>query len=698
MKKNFILFLIYLGLIVIVFLIFKNWFSFYSLSSGDWSHKFPEMIRGFTLYPYAWDPGFFNGLGGTTVFLLALNTYFLSTTSLLFNFFHVPWVLIERLVWFWPFLIISVFSSYNLFKKLFSEKFALLSSFIFLFNAYILMIVGGGQMGIAMSYSIVPLVLYFFIILNENIKLKYSLLLGILFGILVMLDLRIAYVTLSALGIYFLFNIKQLIIGKNLKEIVVNISYIFIIPFAVIGFLHAFWILPLLIFHQNPVQSFGAVYTSAEAVKFFSFAKFENTISLLHPNWPENIFGKVGFMKPEFLILPILAYSSLLFINKLKSLREKKYIIFFTLLGLNGSFLAKGANEPFGGIYLWLFDHFPGFIMFRDPTKWYTLVAISYSMLIPFTIWKIYEWLRSRSKFFRQRRISLWPTIFNTSNLFLLIIVFCLLYLIRPALLGQLTGTFKATAVPSDYIKLEKFLSSENSFSRVLWVPTLQRFGYYSNNHPAVSANDFFKTGGHSNIFNKINITEGSKILQEAGVRYVIVPYDSQGEIFLKDRKYDEKSYLKTIKDVEGIKWLKKVDCSIAKLLNCSDPVFGKVAVFEVPNPRDHFWSPSGNIIKNYKYINPTKYIVELKNAKKGDVVVFSESFDKNWVAYNSSFKIHSTLYENRFNSFVLPQDGDYSITIYYTPQDWVNRGLVISIVSLVGIIAILIGFKLKKW
>ena len=51
-----------------------------------------------------------------------------------------------------------------------------------------------------------------------------------------MLDLRIAYVTLSALGIYFLFNIKQLIIGKNLKEIVVNISYIFIIPFAVIGF------------------------------------------------------------------------------------------------------------------------------------------------------------------------------------------------------------------------------------------------------------------------------------------------------------------------------------------------------------------------------------------------------------------------------------------------------------------------------
>ena len=262
--------------------------------------------------------------------------------------------------------------------------------------------------------------------------------------------------------------------------------------------------------------------------------------------------------------------------------------------------------------------------MFRDPTKWYTLVAISYSMLIPFTIWKIYEWLRS-SKFFRQKADQPLADNFQYLKFILIDYCFCLLYLIRPALLGQLTGTFKATAVPSDYIKLEKFLSSENSFSRVLWVPTLQRFGYYSNNHPAVSANDFFKTGGHSNIFNKINITEGSKILQEAGVRYVIVPYDSQGEIFLKDRKYDEKSYLKTIKDVEGIKWLKKVDCSIAKLLNCSDPVFGKVAVFEVPNPRDHFWSPSGNIIKNYKYINPTKYIVELKNAKKEMLLFFGK-------------------------------------------------------------------------
>src|SRR3989344_5497997 len=370
--------------LLLILYVFKTWFLLNPLSSGDWSFNFRQTLKSFTIFPYTWSwTGFVTGLGGNTSFFLGLSTYFSSTANILSNFFNIPWVLIEKFVWFWPFLMISVFSSHFLFKKLFSEKFALLSPSIFLFNTYILMIVGGGQMGIAIAYSIVPLVLYSFIKLNRNIKLKYSLLFGVLFGILVMFDLRIAYIMLFALVIYFLFNIKQLIIGKDLKEIVINISYIFIIPFAVSSFLHAFWILPLLVFHQNPVQSFGTVYTSVEAVKFFSFAKFEDAISLLHPNWPENIFGKVGFMKPEFLILPILAYSSLLFVSikhKTENRKQRTYILFFAFLGLLGAFLAKGANEPFGGVYLWLFQNIPGFVMFRDPTKWYALIAVSYSI------------------------------------------------------------------------------------------------------------------------------------------------------------------------------------------------------------------------------------------------------------------------------------------------------------------------------
>ena len=76
-------------------------------------------------------------------------------------------------------------------------------------------------------------------------------------------------------------------------------------------------------------------------------------------------------------------------IEREKNVIIKKQIRFFLILSLLGVFLAKGSNEPFGQIYIWLFEHIPGFVMFRDPTKWYMLIAVSYSVLIPYSIYKI---------------------------------------------------------------------------------------------------------------------------------------------------------------------------------------------------------------------------------------------------------------------------------------------------------------------
>ena len=163
-----------------------------------------------------------------------------------------------------------------------------------------------------------------------------------------------------------------------------------IIPLFGLIALHAFWILPAILTHQNPLEQLGSAYSTTGAVKFFSFAALENALSLLHPNWPENLFGKTYFMKPEFLGLPILAYISLLFISTKEKTKEQKktvqYVLYFALLALIAAFLAKGANDPFGEIYLWMFTNIPGFGVFRDSTKWYVLIAISYSLLIPFSL------------------------------------------------------------------------------------------------------------------------------------------------------------------------------------------------------------------------------------------------------------------------------------------------------------------------
>jgi len=662
-------------LIVVILLIYRNWFISIPIMGGDFSLS-GISIKDIGLYPFSW---FLSNLGYNGSFLLF--AYPLNIPLFVFASF-IGVSLAENLLYFYSFIILSLFSSGYVFKKMFKESsFWIISSLLFTANTYILMVVGGGQMGIALSYSITPLVIYCFIKLIDSENLKNSFIAALILSLQLVFDLRIAYITLTAILIYWLVKVLENI---SLKYILKSVLFTFIIPGAISLFINFFWILPTIATRQNPIEQLGAAYSTEGAVKYLSFANFENAIGLMHPNWPENIFGKIGFMKPEFLLLPILAFASLFFVNKIKDLRPKTYVLYFALLGLLGAFLAKGANDPFGGAYLWMFDHFPGFIMFRDPTKWYLLVTISYSILIPFTTWKIYELLKLKTKNLKLKITKYIP------GLFIILVLGYLLFLIRPALFVKLTGTFKSTVIPNEYVRLSNYLSSQNNFSRTLWVPITQRFGFYSNNHPEISASDFFNLYDNNELVSKIKSSK--TLIQESGVSYVIVPYDSQGEIFLSDRKYDNKAYLKTISEVEKISWLKQL------------PGFGKIAVFETSNSKDHFWSLAKNLSFTYNYVSPVEYTLSVKNAKKGDIIVFAEGYDAKWTAStpNNKYQISSLRYDERFNSFILPRDGNYNLRVYYTPQDYVNSGLIVSAVTFFSLVAYFIitifGYRFKKW
>ncbi len=686
MSKKKILF--FLLLFFIFFIVYKSWFLPGLITAGDlWSYS-KATYETRPLFLYAWDLASAAGMGGFVGSLLWIYLNFGLSITIFGKFLGLDWIIVERVFYLFPFIFISIFSSYKLYSEVLSKNvFSFFSIFIFCFNTYILMVVGGGQVaGIAIAYALSPLVIYYFIkIFNSLDKQKikiigFSIVASLLLSLQIIFDLRIAYVTLFAILLLWVLKVLE---NRNKKYFIKSILFIFLVPAFLTFLLNAFWIIPTIVSQKNPIEQFGLAYSSLEAVRFFSFANFENTLSLLHPNWPENIFGKVGFMKPEFLILPILAFSSLLFVRKTKDLRLKTYVLFFALLGLIGAFLAKGANEPFGGVYLWLFDNFPGFIMFRDPTKWYTLVALSYSILIPFSVWNIYGLLSSK---FKVQSSKVQFKIKNyIPNLFLILTSLFLILLIRPAIFGQLGGTFKTTEIPSDYVKLEKFLSSQSNFSRTLWIPAIQRFGFYSNFHPAIPAQNLFNTVDYSQILKNLRMPEAEVFLQETGVRYVIVPYDSQGEIYLKDRKYNNEIYQKTINEVKKIPYLKQVGG------------FGKIAVFEVSNPKDHFWTSSESLDLKYQYLSPVEYKLEVKNAKIGDRIIFSESYDASWIAQSLKFKVQSLKFNNRFNSFTLKDSGDYSLIVYYYPQILVNIGMVISGLTLVLILGALIYFKKRK-
>ena len=676
--------LLALGLILISLLIFKSWFLSPIIASGDFWYYFSSMLQNYSFYPLSWYSIVGTGLGGQGI--VYQNPVMVFSIPLYFaDFFNLNWSFVNKLFFYFPFIIVSFLSSSFLIKKILPKSnFWILTPLIFTFNTYILMVVGGGQILIGLSYAITPLVLYSFIKLiesyNQN-KSNISLLVvlaSLLLFIQTVLDLRIAFVTSVALCTYLLISV---FLKFNFKKII-----LFLLPFGFLALLSAYWLIPVIIFGIDPIKQLGTDYRSVDIVKFLSFAKLENSIGLFHPYWPENIFGKIGFMKPEFLLLPILAFSSLLFIKKDKTIA--KYILFFALIGLLGIFLGKGASEPFDGMYIWLFDNVPGFQLFRDSFKWYVLIAISYSILIPLTVNEVYELLKHKSKFtIFSFQFTINSKIFNFSNLFILILLCYFLFLLKPAILGQLNGTFQKRDVLGEYAQLDKYLSQDNTFFRTLWIPNTMLFGHYTNSHPQISGRDFFREYSHNELLSKFSSESVQKTLDFASVKYVIVPADTENEIYLTERKPDEKKYLSVVNKLDEISWLQK------------DKQLGKIIVYKTKSNKDHFWCDCDAII-SYEFINPTKYSLNIKNAKKGDRIVFSEAFDDKWVAESSKFIVQSSKFKDRFNSFVILGDGDFFLEVYYGIQKYVDLGVKISLLTFFTLILIFLlslVFKRKK-
>src|SRR5258708_6091115 len=169
-----------------------------------------------------------------------------------------------------------------------------------------------------------------------------------------------------------------------------------------------------------------------------------------------------------------------------------------------------------------MFNHVPGFIMFRDPTKWYTLIAISYAVLIPFAIFSFYDLLAIKVKSEKSKLQLKINKYFP--QLFIVLVALYLLFLIWPAILGQLTGTFIRREVPSDYIQLKNKLVADTYFNRVLWVPNEQRFAFTSPMHPAIEANPLFFTTDAASLRKELSEKKTEDYLSDLGVKYIIIP------------------------------------------------------------------------------------------------------------------------------------------------------------------------------
>jgi len=625
--------------IAILIITFRSWFGSGILTATDFPYLFPQQLAGLTA-PSPWNAVSGNGLGGTTTASLNLDLYVFGGISVLYRIFHTSWPLISRLLFFWPFLLIGVIGSWYLLRPFKSVALRSVGTLIYMANTYVLMIASGGQAGILLAYSVTPFVIGSFIF-------RSRLLWTISMSALLVFDLRYAYIMAGIQLMYGMLFISPSRWAETVRE--------FLKPIGIVLAVNLYWLIPLV---TSPSFAIPEGYGSVGWLDFLSWADFSKTISLLHPNWPENVFGKTYFLRPEYLVIPIMAYAVLLF-RKGSGEKRGLPIIYFAILGIIGAFLSKGVKPPLGELFRWMFDNLPLFSGFRDPTKFYVLVALSYAVLIPYTIAGLSAAIKNRGG---KERIFELVMIFLAFWLILLIPVW-----------RQAPGTFSRISMPSEYVQFAEAVSSDSRFSRILSVPRRQRFLFGDQSHPIVDAEYLSRTTDTEKLLTGLADPSAERMLLSYAVKYVVVPTDPLGDVFLTDRKYDAALRERYISELGKLPFLTRL------------PDYGDLAVFVMNRTSGHFYRELENLDfeeQPSRRRGSSDYSISLPSGNRPVRIVFSEAFNPSWKLWDGKKYLQSHKTDRGLNEFTLETFETSEITVLFDRSDDYARSFAVSIIA----------------
>jgi hypothetical protein len=355
-------------LVVAGLLVHYQWLTTAPLSAGDWGWVSEEKLRTWFPWPTVWDPT--TGFGVKN--FAGSNTSPLEAVLGLLSRVGVTWGLTEKLVFFWPFAALSFFAPWLFAREILrSPHWALLSALIYASSTYLLLVSTGGQLLVAMAEVLAPLVLWAFVRALRRLSVADAVLAGLLVAVQAAYEVRITYLTGLLCALYLLI----LLVGQPDIRIAVNRAWLAALPALILLGTQLYWLVPLTTYRGDP----GLPIASAP---WQAFMRIGHAFTGVHPFWTgaaPTIF-RVNPLNPVFFVFPLIAFTVLLI------RRGQPEILWLCLAALTSAFLIKQNNPPFGAIYDWLFYHFPGWSLFREASKLFFIVAISYAVLIPMSL------------------------------------------------------------------------------------------------------------------------------------------------------------------------------------------------------------------------------------------------------------------------------------------------------------------------
>jgi len=451
------------------FFVFKNLFFGKLFYGGDAPFYYLETISDLFANPQVWiERGYpFGGIG------LAI---WLSPIMILYGalgkFLSLGNDAIIRIIFIIPSIVLSFFGPYFFTKYLRLDKnVQFFTVLVYVFNTYYLLLLDGGQVGVALAYGIFPITLSFLKKFIDNVN-SNSFLIALFFStILSIIDPRI-------LMICFLVIFVWSILEKKFN------LWLFFLGFLLI-LINLYWIYPILRLGS------GGVGNSVSDLGLLSLI---NPLMLFSPHWPANLFGKISYPPFYFIFVPVLIFGSIF-------IKKEKRVLTFALMFLIFSFLTKGKTPPLG-IDL-------GFI-FRDTSKFFMPVILFAGILIGKTL-----------SYFKN---DLWRV---AGYIFILT-------LIAPVFLGKMNFMLSNKISDESYSKIANEITSQDQEYRTVWFTNKNSLTFDTKGNPAIDGTSlvnfwpFVQMNGSEDVFNFLNNKDFINWFRILGVKYVFLNGDAR--------------------------------------------------------------------------------------------------------------------------------------------------------------------------
>jgi len=571
------------------------------------------------------------------------------------------------------------------------------------------------NIGFAVTYALAPLVIYYFdlSVFSDTARLKNKIICAILMFLSFFVFWLFA-VVVFLLIFYYLIRVlfrKELFI-KSLKHLLIlGLIFVPLASFIIFTILHEF------LNNAGDINaSFVPTFQYQQGGMWYSFLMLFSwgiynvwTPRSLYP------FGQY-FLSSAYRTVTLLIYSLIVLgigllyfeqqsgdktiINNLKIfLKNKKniFIIIFSLLLLLSIFFAKGAQPPFGGLFVFFYNHVPFFSVFRsaDHRFGFAIVfAVSLLLIIASQKYKTY--------------------------LFVLVLLLLSIAQTYPLYFGDavrgenIENKYydRIVKISTEYKQLADLLNRQKNTNNYVFTTPSVDYGVYNLNSKGTDhlvGQDLLPK-----LINKpfvyLSTSSGMDANASRELKKVI-----------EDENFDELQNF----PIEYIIFRKDVMCQDCVVLTKGklDRHYTEILandLFTVYKIND--FSPLINIKgKNvsYKMISPIMFKAKLENIKNQEQLNLMFSFNKNWHIYidsgdKSNYLFEKSVFDNTHrlaykyantwtidtnyikdnykNHYELNKDGTitFSAIIYYQPQSWYYFYGVISTLLLISYLIIL--------